>query len=468
MLDYRDILDDATLMSCIFDTEGGIVYLNKIAQDELGYTTDTVNIRDIIPNIIDKSEDLSDFIQRNSKSIDTDAYRSNHTCFPVRVSFICGADDLFACYITDMRDVVSLTKKLNNFEDNMQAVLKSKDEFTANLTHELRTPVNGIKGHIRNLKEEESDVSKKRKMDIVLKCCETMETIINNLLDYAKIENGKMIIESQPFKLHELIDNSISMIGSVANEKGLMLTYNIDDNVPDEVVGDEFHLSQVINNLLNNAIKFTQVGSVNLDVYMTKHEGKELELTFFVRDTGIGMSPDQTDKLFQSFTQVDGSITRTYGGTGLGLYVCKQIVELMGGSIEVSSKKGEGTTFAFTVKMASLGGDDNNSVVTIEDLKKNFLTNRVETYANDENAFDDIDNLERIRDLLEKTTLCVELDNWDRAEGFANVVKKLSETGPEDFSKNAFRLVMNVRKEKKDNCRKYLALLSDYIEQAIR
>ncbi|MCR4610809.1 MAG: hypothetical protein K5644_02810 [Lachnospiraceae bacterium] len=469
MIDYTTVLDKASELIFVFDKEGKVTYLNKISLEELEYTVDSVNVRDIIPNVFDEESDIFAFAAGNNQSIDTDAYRKNHTCFPVRIHFSSDNENYCVCYMTDMRENVSMQKQINNFEDHVHEIIKAKDEFTANLTHELRTPVNGIKGHIRNLKEEEDDTSKKRKMDIVLKCCENMETIINNLLDFAKLENGKMIIESEPFNLHELIESSISIIGSVANEKGVILNYHIDDKVPGSVIGDEFHLSQVINNLLNNAIKFTSIGSVELEVFKTKQQGKDMELTFFVRDTGIGMSVDEMDKLFQSFTQVDGSITRTYGGTGLGLYVCKQIVELMGGNIEVQSEKGKGSTFIFTVKMQSqFICEGEEAVVTIEDLKKDFMQSSSDSSITDEITFNDLDNLERLRDLIEKTTLCVELDNWDRAEGFSGVIKKLAETGPEDFSKNAFRLVMNVRKEKKDNCRKYLSKLSDYIEDTLK
>ncbi len=469
MLGFTSIIDNASEMICVFNSEGKVTYFNDIAERELEYTAGNINIKNILPHVFEESNDIPGFIHELNDSVFDDAYKVNHTCFPVKVNFLTNDDKQFVCYMTDMRDVVSQQKQLHNFEENMRDILKSKDEFTANLTHELRTPVNGIKGHVRNLKEEESDIDKKRKMDIVLKCCDNMETIINNLLDYAKLEDGKMIIDSAPFNLHELIESSISIIGSVANEKGIMLHYNISDSVPEEVVGDEFHLSQVINNLLNNAIKFTSVGSVNLEVFKTKQLGKDMELTFFVRDTGIGMSAHDMDKLFQSFTQVDGSITRTYGGTGLGLYVCKQIVELMGGNIEVESEKGKGTTFIFTVKMKSQAdANDDEAVTTIEDLKKDFLKSGGSYEEADEIPFDDPHNIERVRDLMEKTILCVELDNWDRAEGFAGSLKKLAESGPEDFSKNAFRLVMNVRKGKKDNCRKYLDKLSDYIDEVIK
>ena len=251
---------------------------------------------------------------------------------------------------------------------------------------------------------------------------------------------------------------------AVANEKGLNLTYHIADSVPREVIGDEFRLSQIINNLINNALKFTSMGHVALELYKTRQSGKNIELTFFVMDTGIGMSKEDKDKLFKSFTQVDGSITRKYGGTGLGLYVCKQVIELMGGHIEVESEKGKGTTFIFTVNMQveNAEGSDTDEI-TIDDLRNQLVFAQDQEEFEEAAVFGSQKNLELLRDLMEKTILCVELENWEKAEGFAENLKKLTENAPKEVSGLAFRLVMNIRKEKKEKCGEYLIELSEQI-----
>lgn len=453
------VLNNALEIVGFFRENGDVLFLNRFGMDELGYESFDFNIRDILPNLFDNDCDLLAFSNDNSdKELKSDIYRKNHTCFPVNI-MLSTNDELYdenviALYAIDLREADSAKKQLNSYEENMKEVLKSKDEFTANLTHELRTPVNGIKGHVRNLIEKEEDISNKRTMNIILQCCDNMEKIINNLLDYAKLENGKMVIEEEPFSLHGLIESSIATLESVANEKGIELNFNISDNVPDEVIGDEFHLSQVINNLLNNAIKFTSKGHVTLDVYKTFHKGKDIELTFFVIDTGIGMSVDDMDKLFKSFSQVDGSITRKYGGTGLGLYVCKQLVELMGGHIEVESEKSKGTTFTFNIRMKSESEASGDDVITISELKDSLILGREEAEKSLE--YNDPENIAKINDLIEKCKLCVELDNWDKAEGFSSNIKSRLEEAPKEISSVAFRLVMNVRKEKKDKCRDYL------------
>ena len=463
--DY-DILNESSEIICFFDDKGAVSYINSIGIRELDYRVSDCNIRDILPNLFVEDVDILSFVKDNaSKDVESDVYRKNHTCFPVSVHFYYNEEDntKMGVFIIDRREVDSLSKRLNSQEENMKEVLRSKDEFTANLTHELRTPVNGIRGHVRNLYEREEDISNRRTMNIVLECCDNMEKIIDNLLDYAKLENGKMVIESEPFSLRDLIESSIATLESVANEKGIDLRSNISDNIPDIVYGDEFHLSQVINNLLNNAIKFTSSGYVSLDVYKTKHKNKDIELTFFVTDTGIGMSVEDMDKIFNSFSQADGSITRQYGGTGLGLYVCRQIVELMGGHIEVESQKGKGSTFTFSINMRCDDvSDEREQIVTISELKETLDLGRREEIEQIQD-YNNPANLSKIMDLIEKCKLCVELDNWDKAEGFASAIKALTESAPKEVSSVAFRLVMNARKEKKDKCRSFLDELEEMV-----
>ncbi|MCR5784644.1 MAG: hypothetical protein K6G40_03250 [Eubacterium sp.] len=459
------IFDRTSEIICFFDGDGEIKYLNQSGEKELKFEAGSANIKDLLPNFFPKDQDIFLYIkERGKEEIKEDVYRKNRSCFPVRLK-IWVDDEKFKeplglCVMTDIREIDNLQKQLANKEEYMKEFMKAQDEFVSNLTHELRTPVNGIKGHIKNLKEDEEESSKRRIMDIVLQCCSNMEKIINNLLDYAKIENGKMEIVEEKFSLYQLIEGCIETSESVANEKGLTLTSHIADNVPDEVIGDEFRLSQVINNLLNNALKFTSIGRVGLEVYKTKQHGKDVELTFFVIDTGIGMSVEEKDKLFKSFTQVDGSITRKYGGTGLGLYVCKQIVELLGGHIEIESEKGKGSSFIFTVNMKT-EIEQESQQITISDLRQSLAFEKEQENFEETFEFGSSQNTEKIRDLLEKLSLCVELDNWGKAEGFAENLKKLTENAPEEVSKAAFRLVMNVRKEKKEKSAELLEVLND-------
>ncbi|MCR5416689.1 MAG: PAS domain S-box protein [Pseudobutyrivibrio sp.] len=465
----KNIFDNASEIICIFDKDGQIKFINKSGKEMLGFESDEPNIREVLPTVFTEGVDCLELVKQNMEAkLSGYAYRKNRSCFAVEIRFHSDVDEngqvFCVAYMNDIADLESQKKRLRVMEENNKAEIKARDEFTANLTHELRTPVNGIKGHIRNLKENEDDSSKKHKMDIVLQCCANMEKIIDNLLDFAKLENGKMILEEREFSLTDLINSSVEAMEAVAIEKGLSLTCHIADNVPSIIIGDEFRISQVINNLLNNAIKFTSAGHVGLDVYKTGQKGRDVELTFFVIDTGIGMSATDKDKLFKSFTQVDGSTTRQYGGTGLGLYVCKKIVDLMGGNIEVESEVGKGSTFIFSIhaQVDQELTDDNS--VTIKDLKQMLQEENLEQPQIQAIDLKDEENLKKINSLMENIAICVELDNWDKAESFASGLKKLLEGTEDSLSKLAFRLVMNVRKEKKDECHQYLEELSQAIE----
>ncbi len=465
----KNIFNKASEIICFFDETGRLQFINSTGKELLEFDDNEANIKDILPTYFDGELDCLEFIKANLNTVlNGYVYRKNRSCFPAQIHFHYERDEagrtLCVAYISDLREIEAQSKKIRTMEESTKAEIKARDEFTANLTHELRTPVNGIKGHIRNLKEIEEDTNKKRKMDIVLQCCDNMEKIINNLLDFAKLDNGKMILEEREFSLHNLINSSIAALEAVAIEKGLDLTCHISDKVPEIVTGDEFRLSQVINNLLNNALKFTSSGHVGFDVYKTGQNGRNVELTFFVIDTGIGMSAADKDKLFKSFTQVDGSTTREYGGTGLGLYVCKKIVELMGGNIEVESEVGKGSTFIFTVNMKVEQEIVGEQLVTIHDLKQ-MISEETEAAVNNQ-TFDlrDEETQKKIRSLIENIVICVELENWDKAEGFSTTLKKLLEQGEDNLSKLAFRLVMNVRKEKKEECQKYLEELTAAID----
>lgn len=227
---------------------------------------------------------------------------------------------------------------------------RAKSIFLATMSHEIRTPMNGVIG-MASLLSETSQTSEQQEYTETIKSCgESLLVVINDILDYSKIESGKMELEEKDFDLRTCIEEVLDVFAGKAAQSKLDLVYEIDYNVPSQIIGDGLRLRQIIMNLVGNAIKFTQEGEIFVGVHLKSSNNDQIELSFEIRDTGIGIPKDKIDRLFKAFSQVDSSTTRKYGGTGLGLVICEKLVTLMGGHINVKSTPGMGTTFTFSIK----------------------------------------------------------------------------------------------------------------------
>ena len=226
-----------------------------------------------------------------------------------------------------------------------------KSEFLATMSHEIRTPLNGIIPLLEILHKSRLDEEQYDYATTALNSSHHLLSIINDILDFSKIEAGKLEIESIEMDVRELVESVNTLMRSNAERRNIELGYSIDDGVPQRVRGDPIRLRQILTNLVSNAIKFTQQGGVEVLVSRRDRQGKEIEMLFAVKDSGIGMNPETVSKLFRTFTQADASTTRKHGGTGLGLVISKRLVEMMGGKIGVRSEEGEGSIFWFNVPM---------------------------------------------------------------------------------------------------------------------
>jgi PAS domain S-box-containing protein len=244
------------------------------------------------------------------------------------------------------------TAELAIARDAAQAANRAKTQFLANMSHEIRTPLNAVVGLSEILLRGELSETQRDYLQTVVDSAEALMDIINEVLDFSKIEAGKLSLENVLFELPELIHNTLRPLEIRAEGKGLALTCWVDPGLSRERIGDPVRLSQVITNLVNNAIKFTARGEVAVRVEPDGVRGRD-RLRFSVRDSGIGIDPESLDRMFEPFEQADSSTTRRHGGTGLGLSICRQLVELMGGEISATSTRAAGSTFVFSVPLAA-------------------------------------------------------------------------------------------------------------------
>ena len=375
---HRAISESANDAIVTADAAGRIVDWNPAAERIFGYKIDEVRSKPltmILPTRLRETPDGG--LQRllaggespaEGKTVEVAGRHRDGREFPLELSLARWKTDegvFFAATLRDITErqqaaeaiasyqahlesqVAERTRELTIAKNIAEDATKAKGDFLANMSHEIRTPMNAIIGMSHLALQTELNPKQKNYIEKVHRSAEALLGIINDILDFSKIEAGKLDMEKADFRLEDVFDNLANLVGMKAQDKGLELLFSAGIAVPTALIGDPLRLGQIILNLGNNAVKFTERGEIVIGVQEVSRTANDVELHFWVKDSGIGMTAEQQGKLFRSFSQADASTTRKYGGTGLGLAISKQLVEMMGGRIWVESAAGRGSSFHF-------------------------------------------------------------------------------------------------------------------------
>ena len=347
----------------ITNQDGQIIHWNKAATEIFGYTEEEVKGRTLMETIIPPAArspdgtgfelflDPDDFHILNQR-LELTGIRKSGIEFPMELAVTAIHNDQEFYYNGFIRDISNRKQReqeLVQMKEKAEQAAKAKSQFLSVMSHELRTPLNAVIGitHLLMLNQPRED--QQEDLRTLQFSGESLLHIINDILDFTKLDSGKIELSAIDFNLRELAQSLYQSFSYKAREKGIVFDVEFDQRIPFVVKGDNFRLSQVLNNLISNAIKFTQDGSVKLKVDVTEDKGASFEARFSVIDTGIGIPKDKQEKIFEQFTQADSDTTRLYGGTGLGLSISVKLVELMGSTILLDSMPGKGSTFHFSV-----------------------------------------------------------------------------------------------------------------------
>jgi PAS domain S-box-containing protein len=370
-LQMRSITDSAYDAILMLDPTGNISYWNLAALRIFGYTSEEAigkNPKDLLMPRFHNDAPLAEFPKPHigkkgsvlGETFELDMVRRDQTIVPVQLSLSAVEMSNGWHSIGILRDISQQKKneeELINAKTVAEEATHAKSEFLANMSHEIRTPMNAVIGFSELLKKTDMTLKQRDYISKIDASAKSLLGIINDILDFSKMEAGRLELERVDFRLDDVINNVISMNSNKASEKNIELINNIEIDVPYCLIGDPLRVGQVLLNLVNNAVKFTSEGHVLVQVSLVSRIDQACRVKFSVSDTGIGLTKEQKEKLFSAFSQADTSVTRRFGGTGLGLTISKRLVEMMNGAISVESEFGVGSTFSFEIEFRIQSGD---------------------------------------------------------------------------------------------------------------
>ncbi|THF57195.1 response regulator [Pseudothauera rhizosphaerae] len=363
---FKAILESAPVGLLVVDAGGSIALANRQAKRLFGYEEEELvgqPVERLMPdNVTGRHRDhmAGYFSHPDVRSMDQGrglpARRREGSFFPAEIGLgplpaISGRLQSAAVSVVDVTLRKEQEAALRRAKEEAEEATRMKSDFLANMSHEIRTPMNAIIGMSHLAMRTELSPRQRDYVEKIQQSGQHLLGIINDILDFSKIEAGKLTVEHVEFDLQKVLENVGNLIADKAAAKGLELVFGVDRDVPTLLLGDPLRLGQVLINYANNAVKFTERGEIDILVQMREADAESVLLYFAVRDTGIGLTPEQQARLFQSFQQADTSTTRKYGGTGLGLAICKSLAELMDGEVGVDSEAGRGSTFWFTARL---------------------------------------------------------------------------------------------------------------------
>lgn len=378
----QSILDNTPLIVFIKDLQGRYLLINRSFREIFNRTErEVIGMTDFD---IDTPEQAEHYRELDKEVIGTlqsiereetiyDKERGNRNLLLMKFPLFDRDNNIYGVggIATDFTERVLNQQKLIEAKKKAETAEQLQEQFLANMSHEIRTPMNGIIGMTNILMGTELSSDQKEFVQIIKQSSDNLLFLINDILDLSKIKSGKLSLEKVPFRIAEVLDRILAPFQLKAKEKNIRLYLSLDAAVPETLDGDPYRLTQILNNLLSNAMKFTNKGYIQLTVFPLSIKPDDVELSFSVADTGEGIPDDKLESIFQAFEQASASTTRKFGGTGLGLAITKKLVEMQGGNIIVSSAENEGTVFRFTVHYELSKHQENNQVAITEERQDN-------------------------------------------------------------------------------------------------